>query len=198
MATATTNYNLILVEGTDLVNPLTQVNPNFTDIDGIMKSNEQAAVQTATHVRTGTVNRLTRLVAAPVFRFVATANFVEGDTFTLDGNAVTGYTTDGSTLTGGCFTIGQVVLCLYNSGANTITFMVSGATGIRADAAMLGGELPSYYATASDLATVSGTATAAASAAANAIPKGQVTAIYKVNALPDTPIATAMYCIVEA
>ena len=197
MATATTNYNLILVEGTDLVNPLTQVNPNFNDIDTQMKANEQAAIQLATELKTGTVHGLTRSVAAPVFRFVATSNFVTGDTFTLDGTPVTAYTTDGSALTDGCFTIGQVVLCLYNSGASTITVLVSGATGVAADAAMLGGELPSYYATASDLATVSGTATAAATAAANAIPKGQVTAIYKVNALPDDPIATAMYCVVE-
>lgn len=197
MATSTTNYNLILVEGSDLVNPLTQVNPNFSDIDGIMHDNQQAAIQLATEVKTGTVHALTRGVAAPVFRFVATSNFDVGDTFTLDGSPVSAYTTDGSALTDGCYTIGQVVLCLYNSGASTITVLVSGATGIAADSAKLGGELPAYYATATDLATVSGTATAAATAAANAIPKGQVTAIYKVNALPDDPIATAMYCVVE-
>lgn len=197
MATSTTNYNLILVEGTDLVNPLTQVNPNFSDIDGIMHDNQQRAIQLATELKTGTVHALTRGVAAPVFRFVATSNFEVGDTFTLDGSPVSAYTTDGSALTGGCYTIGQVVLCLYNSGASTITVLVSGATGVAADSAKLGGELPSYYATATDLATVSGTATAAATAAANAIPKGQVTAIYKVYALPDDPIATAMYCVVE-
>ena len=49
--TNTTNYQLTKVEGTDLFNPLTQVNPNWDKIDTAMKANQNGGVSSATHIK---------------------------------------------------------------------------------------------------------------------------------------------------
>lgn len=41
--TRTSNYDLIVVEGSDKVNLLTQMNPNTEKIDEVMKTNEKVA-----------------------------------------------------------------------------------------------------------------------------------------------------------
>lgn len=195
--TLTPNYSLIIADGAEIVNPLTQIFPNFNTIDTAMKSNADSGVQLATELKSGSIHRITRTnTSAPVFYFVATADFTAGDTFTVDGVQVTAYTSDGNPLVTNAYRIGSLVIGIING--TVINLLVSaGAAATAADSARLGGELPAYYATANDLTTVSGTATAAATLAGNAIPKGDVTAIYKVAALPDSPIATAMYCITE-
>lgn len=194
----TTHYSLNIVEGTDLVNPLTQFNPNFEAIDDAMYANEMAAFTLATELKSGTVHALTRTVAgAGLFRFVATSDFTAGDTFTLDGNQVTALTTDGQALTTGSYRIGMVVLAAVTGTVMTL-FVSSGTVATAADSERLGGELPSYYASAADLATVSATATAAGTLAGNAIPKGAVATIALVNELPDSPISTTLYLIPEA
>lgn len=194
----TTHYNLNIVEGSDLVNPLTQFNPNFEAIDAAMYANEMAAFTLATELKSGTVHALTRTVAgSTLFRFVATSDFTAGDTFTLDGSQVTALTTDGQPLTTGSYRIGMVVLAALTGSVLTL-FVSSGTVATAANSERLGGELPSYYATASDLSDVSATATAAGSLAANAIPKGAVQAIVLVNALPQDPVSTTLYLIPEA
>ena len=50
-----TNYNLNLVEGTDIVNPLVIDKPNYIAIDAQMKLNEDATVTTATEIKTGSL-----------------------------------------------------------------------------------------------------------------------------------------------
>lgn len=124
---STTNYNLNIVEGTDIVNPLTQFNPNFTNIDSIMKDNADASIDHATCIKTGTVHAVTRTnTGANVFRFTATGNWNTGDTMTVDGTLVSVYASDGSAPSDGCFVINTEVIAaiqgtrvtLYANSAN--------------------------------------------------------------------------------
>ena len=117
----TPNYNMTLGEGSDIVNPLTQIFPNFSTIDTQMKSNEDAAVGTATEVTTGSVHAITRAnTSNPVFRFTATSAWASGDTMTVDGNAVTVHTTSGQTPDSGVYIIGAEVLCILNGALVTM------------------------------------------------------------------------------
>lgn len=196
--TQTQNYNLNIVEGSDLVNPLIQTNPNFTAIDTAMKANADRGVQLATELKSGTVHRITRTnTSAPVFYFVATTDFVSGETFTVDGVQCTAYTTDGNPLSTNAYRIGAKVVGIITG--TVITFLISsGVAAIASDSERLGGEMPSYYATATAVTTAQNSADAAATLAGNAIPKGDVTAIYKVTQLPADPVRGVMYCVVEA
>ena len=116
-----TNYNLNLVEGTDIVNPLVIDKPNYQTIDSALKSNKDAAVNSATHTKAGTVHAIVRSnTDADTFRFVASAPFITGDTFTVDGVAVTGINTAGEGLGTNDFVIGASVLCVLNSGTLTL------------------------------------------------------------------------------
>ena len=116
-----TNYNLNLVEGTDIVNPLVIDKPNYQTIDGAMKANKDTGVNSATHTKAGTVHAIVRSnTDADVFRFVASAPFTAGDTFTVDGVAVTGINTAGEGLQTNDFIIGASVLCVLNSGTLTL------------------------------------------------------------------------------
>ena len=116
-----TNYNLNLVEGTDIVNPLVIDKPNYQTIDGAMKANKDAGVNAASHTKAGTVHAIVRTnTDANVFRFVASAPFTAGDTFTVDGTAVTGINTAGEGLGTNDFVIGASVLCVLNSGTLTL------------------------------------------------------------------------------
>ena len=111
----TTNYNLITVEGTDVVNPLVQMNPNFTDIDSIMKDNADATVARATCTKTGTTHAVvTTNSDAAMQRFTATGNWETGDTMTIDGVTVSVYLPDGTAPQTGCFVINSEVIIAIN------------------------------------------------------------------------------------
>ena len=111
----TTNYNLITVEGTDVVNPLVQMNPNFTDIDSIMKDNADATVARATCTKTGTNHAVTTTNSdAAMQRFTATGNWETGDTMTIDGTSVSVYLPDGTAPQTGCFVINSEVIIAIN------------------------------------------------------------------------------------
>ena len=111
----TTNYNLITVEGTDVVNPLVQMNPNFTDIDSIMKDNADATVARATCTKTGTNHAVTTTNSdAAMQRFTATGNWETGDTMTVDGVSMSVYLPDGTAPQTGCFVINSEVLIAIN------------------------------------------------------------------------------------
>ena len=111
----TTNYNLITVEGTDVVNPLVQMNPNFTDIDSIMKDNADATVARATCTKTGTNHAVTTTNSdAAMQRFTATGNWETGDTMTIDGVSVSVYLPDGTAPQTGCFVINSEVIIAIN------------------------------------------------------------------------------------
>ena len=117
----TTNYNLLIPEGTDVVNPLTQVNPNFQTIDGAMFANKQASIGTATEVVTGTVHAINRNNPdSDVFRFTATGAWTAGDTMTLDGQSVTVHLSDGTTPATNSYIIGAEVLAMVNGSLVTL------------------------------------------------------------------------------
>lgn len=111
----TNHYHLNLPEGTDIVNPLVQDNPNYTAIDTAMYENKLRVIGTATELTTGTVHALTRADQdIPVFRFVATSDFNTGDTFAVDGVSVTARRADGSQMKNKAYLINSTVLCILD------------------------------------------------------------------------------------
>ena len=142
----TTNYELSLYEGTDLFNPLTVENVNFSDLDTIIKAISNRAFSAATELLTGTVHAITRADSdCAAFIFPATANYSAGETFTVDGAQVTALLPSGTTLPTGAYVIGSNVLCVLNGTLMTV-FCDAGS-----DAQTLQGHAASYFATDSDL-----------------------------------------------
>lgn len=160
MARQTTNYGFHISEGADLVNPLTDIFPNFEDIDTDLKGVSDSAVGTATELLTGTVHALVRSDSdRNVFTFTATSNFEAGETFTLDGVQVTALTPDGQTLSTGCYIIGSEVLVAVKGTLMTVYVNPSKAL----DSDKLDGHDSTYYATASDVSDLSGDVSALSS-----------------------------------
>lgn len=117
----TTNYGFNIVEGTDMVNPLTQLNPNFTSLDTDLKAVSDNTVDNATCIKTGTVHAVTRTnTDAKVFKFTATGNWNTGDTMTVDGTLVSVFATDGSAPADGCFVINTEVIAAIQGTRVTI------------------------------------------------------------------------------
>lgn len=149
--TNTTHYNMTIAEGTDVVNPLTQIFPNFNTIDDAMFANKQSGIGTATEVATGPVHAIVR--ANPdsnVFRFTATSAWTTGDTMTLDGNAVIVHMSDGTVPATGAYIIGAEVLAMVN--ASLVTLAISSNGGVTSFNTRTGNVMPeaSDY-TASDI-----------------------------------------------
>ena len=120
--TNTTYYNLNIVEGTDIVNPLTVDNPNYEKIDGAMHDNAVAGVTLATEIANGTVHAITRENSeCAVIRFIATSNWKAGDTATVDGVPVTALLPSGETLPDGAYVINTNVLCIL-TGTNLTVY----------------------------------------------------------------------------
>ena len=180
--TQTTNYGLNVVEGSDTVNLLTQMNPNTEKIDAQMKTNEDHGIQEATELFTSTVHAITRLKPdAKVFRFTAVSNYTAGETFTVDGVQVTALLTSGEALTTGSFIIGSEVICALRDTLLTV-FVNAGTASIAKNAEKLGGELPSYYGTAEDVSSAvsnAGTAHETATAVSGAV--GNLSALTTVD-----------------
>ena len=106
----TPHYNLNLPEGTDIVNPLIQDNPNYSAIDTALYDNKLRVIGTATHTKTGTNHSIVLVDSdIPVFRFVATGDYATGDTFSVDGVTVTPRVADGSSVPTGAFKINSTV-----------------------------------------------------------------------------------------
>lgn len=131
--TTTPNYGFKIAEGTDTVNLLTQSYPNFTDLDTILKSIELTGITSAVATKVGTVFNIVRTnTALNVLKFVATANYASGDTFTVDGVSVTATAVDGTALPAGAFVINQTVMALLNGTVLTV-LVGSGASTIDAE-----------------------------------------------------------------
>lgn len=145
----TEHFELNIVEGSDIVNPLVIDNPNYEKIDAQMFANQNGTVGTATELTSNTIHALTRANGnTNMFRFTATSNYNLGDTFTVDGVNVTALLPNGKTLGDKAYIIGGTVLCSLVGTLLTIyTFAVAEAD----DSARLGGELPSYYATKAEV-----------------------------------------------
>ena len=131
-----------------VVNPLVQTFPNWSDLDTLLRSVEDKTITTATELKTGSVHALNRAdTDADCFRFVATSNFTAGETFLLDGEQVTALTVSGEQLSTGAYVIGSNVLVMVHD--TLLSFIVPEATS--KDSEKLGGELPSYYGKQSDV-----------------------------------------------
>ena len=130
----TSNYNLITVEGTDVVNPLVQMNPNFTDIDAAMFDNKQATIGTATEITVGTVHSITRANAdSNYFRFTATSNWTVGDSMSVDGVAVSVFLTDGTIPVTGAYVINSEVFGIISGSRVTLFVSTAPITSLDAD-----------------------------------------------------------------
>ncbi len=161
-----THYDLNLVEGSDIVNPLVIDRPNYETIDGQMFKNQQASIQLATELYDSAlkVHALTMLTTSTVFRFVATAKYSTGETFTVNGTQVTALLPTGESLSDGAYVINSTVLCALNGTVLTF-FLGSGQIDIAPDSEKLGGQLPGYYATKVQVDAASSVAESAVSIA---------------------------------
>lgn len=120
--TNTTYYNLNIVEGTDIVNPLTVDNPNYEKIDEVMHDNAVSGVTLATEITNATVHAITRQNSeCAVIRFIATSRWKAGDTVTVDGVPVTALLPSGETLPDGAYVINANVLCIL-TGTNLTVY----------------------------------------------------------------------------
>lgn len=184
-----TNYNFNLPEGTDLVNLLTQLIPNWSSLDTILKGVDDNTFSSATETVSLNVHAITRSNPdSKLLRWIATANFEAGDTFTIDGISTEAALPSGEALGEDAYIAGSVVLAALNADESTLTvFVTSGTIAVAADSERLGGELPAYYATKSYADGIKTTADNAASAVAlknlvNTFYDDIADKLYKVNA----------------
>lgn len=149
--TQTTYYEFNKPEGTDLVNPLVDTNPNWDALDADLHEFNERSIANCTEVVALGVHTISRLdTTAKFLKWIATANYTAGETFTVDGLPVAATTPAGATLATNAYVTGSVVLACLNADNTAMTIFVSGTT-VASDAERLGGELPSYYATQSDM-----------------------------------------------
>lgn len=149
--TQTTYYEFNKPEGTDLVNPLVDTNPNWDALDADLHEFNERSIANCTEVVALGVHTISRLdTTAKFLKWIATANYTAGETFTVDGLPVAATTPAGATLATNAYVTGSVVLACLNADNTAMTIYVSGTT-VASDAERLGGELPSYYGTASDV-----------------------------------------------
>lgn len=143
--TNTTYYNLNIVEGTDIVNPLIVDNPNYEKIDEVMHDNAVSGVTLATEIANATVHAITRENSeCAVIRFIATSNWKAGDTITVDGVPVSALLPSGETLPDGAYVINANVLCIL-TGTNLTVYAerkkIDNANEIRYNDTNVGAEL---------------------------------------------------------
>ena len=142
----TTNYELNIVEGSDIVNPLTVDNPNYRKIDETMYANQIATTPRATEIKSGNIHAITCLVeGVTFFHFTAVSDYKEGDTFSFNSTPVVAVLPDGSGLPENCFRINSEVLASVVGTRMTIYSFAAGSS-TASDAEKLGGKVPTYYA----------------------------------------------------
>lgn len=215
MSTNTTHYSLYKGQTSDQFNPLVQMNGNADKIDAGMWDNKTHAVQRANEIKSGTVHALTRLVPdAAVFAYTATSNYTAGDTFTVDGQQVTGLLPNGQALPTGAYLINSEVLCALQG--TKLTFFIGGggaqpapgeefATESYVDSAVAG--VASQASAAQQAAVAAGQLATSAQSAANTAQQGvdaltsglaqDIDTIRVVNALPSNPDPQTLYLIRE-
>lgn len=142
----TTNYGFKQYEGTDLFNPLTVEAQNIQSIDSNMGKNRDAGVQLATEIKSGTVHAITRSApGAAVIRFVATSDWAQGDTCTVDGVQVSTLLPTGETLPGGAWKINSNVLAVLTGTLLTVFTTAPAGGGTDIDADTLQGHDAAYF-----------------------------------------------------
>ncbi len=153
------HFNLNLVEGSDIVNPLVTDVPNYESIDEQMFKNQNAGVQNATELKTGTVHAITRIVPdAQMITFTATSNFVAGDTFTVDGIQVSALTVSGEQLPTGAYVINSQVLAILKG---TLLTVYGIGSEIADNALALNGHPDTYFGTKEEVNNAINTANSA-------------------------------------
>lgn len=161
----TTNYGLKKYQVGDLFNPLTVNNPNFDDIDTDMKAISERAVGRATELVSQGIHAITVLdTDCKTIKWVATANFTAGETFTVNGIQCNAYLPSGEALGTNAYVSGAQVIASLNDDNSAMTVYVpQGSVAVASDSERLGGELPSYYATKSYADGIKSTADTASS-----------------------------------
>ena len=145
----TTNYGFRKYQSGDLFNPLTVNNPNLDDIDTDMKAVSDRAIGRATELVSQGVHAITVIdTDCKTIKWVATANFTAGETFTVNGIQCNAYLPSGEALGTNAYVSGAQVIASLNADDSAMTIYVpQGSVAVASDSERLGGELPSYYAT---------------------------------------------------
>lgn len=185
----TTNYGLRKYQSGDLFNPLTVNNPNLDDIDTDMKAISDRAIGRATELVSQGVHAITvQDTDCKTIKWVATANFTAGETFTINGIQCNAYLPSGEALGTNAYVSGAQVIASLNSDNSAMTVYVpQGAVAVASDSERLGGELPSYYATKAYADGIKTTADSASDliskkALVNTYYDNSVKKLYQVNA----------------
>lgn len=147
---STTQYlNLNKPSGSDLVNPLTDTFPNWDIVDNAYHGLVLRALGRATELVSQGVHAITVLdTDCKTIKWVATANFTAGETFTVNGISCNAYLPSGESLGTNAYISGAQVIASLNDDNSAMTVYVpQGAVAVASDSEKLGGELPSYYAT---------------------------------------------------
>jgi len=95
-------------------------------IQAAMSSNEGYSLYL--HSKSGNVHALTNTAGGSVIRFIATADFVDNDTFTVNGTVCAAKTIDGTLIEGGFFVSGAVVTGIYDG--TSLYFKSGSAIGL--------------------------------------------------------------------
>lgn len=184
----TTNYGLKTYQSSDLFNPLIVENANMETLDTGLKAISDRSIGRATELVSSGVHAITLIDTDCVtFKFVATGNFTEGETFTLNGITINANYPDGTPLKTDAFKTGAVVMASRNADDSVLTFYLSSVGGVAPDSAKLGGEIPAYYATKSYADGIKSTADNASTliqkkALVNVYYDSSSQKLYKVNA----------------
>lgn len=106
----TPNYGYNMVESTDTCNVPVQISPNFSDIDTDLKAVSDAAITSAVDTFASNTHALVRDDAdRNALFFVAPADYVAGDVFTLDGVNMNVTDAAGNALESNAFRVNSVV-----------------------------------------------------------------------------------------
>lgn len=185
----TTNYGLKTYQAGDLFNPLTTDNVNMETIDTDLKAVSNRAIGRATELVSQGVHAITILdTDCKTIKWVATANFTAGETFTVNGIQCNAYLPSGEALGTNAYVSGAQVIGSLNDDNSAITIYVpQGSVAVASDSERLGGELPSYYATKSYADGIKATADNSASliqkkALVNTYYNSSTKKLYQVNA----------------
>lgn len=163
---STTQYlHLNKPTGSDLVNPLTDTFPNWDIVDNAYHGLDIRALGRATELVSQGVHAITIIdTDCKTIKWVATANFTAGETFTVNGISCNAYLPSGEALGTNAYVSGAQVIASLNDDNSAMTVYVpQGAVAVASDSERLGGELPSYYATKSYADGIKSTADTASS-----------------------------------
>lgn len=188
------HFNLFLAEGSDIVNPLVQDVGNYEAIDSQMFKNQNAGVQNATELKSGTVHAITRNVPdAQFITFTATSNYTAGETFTVDGVQVSALTVGGETLPTGAYVINSQVLCVLKG---TLLTVYGVGTEVADNSLALNGHPDTYFGTKEEVDNAIDTANAA-NVLANEVNNSFNTYKNKINIAVTRVTASVLECVAD-